>query len=76
MLEISNVLMKSIGIYLFVCYGLYHIEHPKMFKEDRSFREFGLGDNQTLLSFWIVTTLVGISSYYLLLVQEGNYVRD
>ena len=76
MLEVSNVLLKSITIYLLVCYGLYHIKHPMMFNEDGSFKELGLNDDQTLLPFWIATTLVGIGSYYLLLIQEGNYIKD
>ena len=42
MLELSDVLIKSIGIYLLVCFGLYRIKHPKMFKPNGEFRKFGL----------------------------------
>ena len=35
-------LIKSIGIYLLVCYGLYQIKHPKMFDENNGVKNFGL----------------------------------
>jgi hypothetical protein len=75
MLELSDVLIKSIGIYLLVCFGLYRIKHPKMFKPDGDFKNFGLNKDETTTPFWLVTTLVGISTYYLLLVQEGKYMK-
>lgn len=74
MLELSDVLIKSIGIYLLVCFGLYRIKHPKMFKPNGEFKQFGLNKDETTTPFWLVTTLVGISTYYLLLVQEGKYM--
>jgi len=75
MFELSETLLKSIGIYLFVCYGLYKIKHPKMFKESGQFRTFGLNKGETITPFWLVTTLIGITSYYLLLIQNGKYVN-
>ena len=74
MFELSNVLLKSIGIYLLVCFGLYKIKHPKMFKPNGEFRTFGLNKEETTTPFWLVSTLVGLSTYCLLLVQEGNYM--
>ena len=75
MLELSDVLIKSIGIYLLVCFGLYRIKHPKMFKSNGEFRQFGLKKEETTTPFWLVTTLAGISTYYLLLIQEGKYMK-
>ena len=74
MLELSDVLIKSIGIYLLVCFGLYKIKHPKMFKENGQFIRFGLKKEETTTPFWLVTSLVGISTYYLLLVQRKKYI--
>ena len=75
MLELSDVLMKSIGIYLLVCFGLYRIKHPKMFKSNGEFKKFGFKKDETITPFWLISTLAGISTYYLLLVQEGKYVK-
>ena len=74
MLRMNIVLLKSIGIFLLTCFILYRIKHPKMFKPCGSFRTFGLNEDETITPFWLVTTLVGLTSYYLLLIQKGKYV--
>ena len=74
MFELSDVLIKSIGIYLLACFGLYRIKHPKMFKPNGEFRQFGLNKDETTTPFWLVTTLIGLSTYYLLLVRGGKYM--
>lgn len=77
MFNFNEVLLKSVGIYLVACFGLYKIKHPKMFKSNGEFRSFGLNKNkdETTTPFWLITTLVGLSTYYLLLVQQGNFVK-
>tara|TARA_Y100000287_G_scaffold185565_1_gene189180 strand:- start:864 stop:1001 length:138 start_codon:yes stop_codon:yes gene_type:complete len=45
-----------------------------MFKPCGGFRTFGLNEDETITPFWLVTTLVGLTSYYLLLLQDGKYV--
>jgi len=74
MFELSDILIKSIGIYLLACFGLYRIKHPKMFKPNGEFRQFGLNKDETTTPFWLVTTLIGLSTYYVLLVQGGKYM--
>ena len=37
MLNFNEVLVKSIGIYLVACFGLYKIKHPRMFKPNGEF---------------------------------------
>ena len=74
MFEISLTLVKAIGIYLLACIGLYKIKHPRMFKENGEFKCFGLNQDDTTTPFWLVTTLVGLTSYYLLLIQDGKYM--
>ena len=75
MFNFNEVLIKSIGIYLVACFGLYKIKHPRMFKPNGEFRSFGLNKEETTTPFWLVTTLVGLSTYYLLLVHQGNFVK-
>ena len=73
---LNEILMKSILIYLITCFGLYKIQHESMFTEDGELKQFGLDDenNETLFPFWLVSSLIGILSYYLLRIQEGNFV--
>lgn len=74
MFSMNMTLLKSIGFYLLVCFGLYKIQHPRMFKENGEFKNFGLNQDETITPFWLITTLVGISTYYLLLIQDGKYM--
>ena len=74
MFELSDILIKSIGIYLLVCYGLYKIKHPRMFHENGEFKCFGLNKDETITPFWLITTLIGFTTYYLLLIQDGKYM--
>jgi hypothetical protein len=74
MFEMSDILIKSMGIYLLVCYGLYQIKHSRMFHENGEFKCFGLKHDETVTPFWLITTLIGITTYYLLLIQDGKYM--
>ena len=69
-------ILSSVMIYLVTCYLLFSIKHPKMFTKDGNFKSFGLDKDETIIPFWLATTLVGITTYYLLLVQQGNYVKN
>ena len=75
MFNFNEILVKSIFIYFISCFGLYKIKHPIMFHDNGEFKSFGLDTDETRTPFWLVTTLVGLSTYYLLLVQQGNFVR-
>ena len=75
MFEIDATLLKVICIYLMSCYMLYTIKHPKMLHENGDFKSFGLHQDETIYPFWLVTTLIGFTSYYLILVSKGDYVR-
>ena len=65
-LDLNNTLFLTILIYLGSCYFLYNIKHPKMFDENGNFRCFGLNKNETIFPFWLVTTIIGLITYYLL----------
>ena len=72
--EYDESLYIAIFIYLISCYILYTIKHPKMFDEEGHFRCFGLNKNDTIFPFWLVTLMIGLLSYYLLIVRKGEYV--
>lgn len=68
--EEYNVIIKTLIIYLIGCYMLYNIKHPKMFDERDKFRCFGLQREETIYPFWLVTTIIGITTYYLLRIYN------
>ena len=48
------------------------MKHEKMFDSDGNFKCFGLHENETVFPFWLVTTLIGLSSYYFLIIRQDN----
>tara|TARA_B100001287_G_C22606350_1_gene492927 strand:- start:129 stop:278 length:150 start_codon:yes stop_codon:yes gene_type:complete len=46
-----------------------------MFDEDKNFKSFGLNKDETIFPFWLITSLIGISSYYLLVIQNSNNIE-
>ena len=45
-----------------------------MFHENGEFKCFGLKSDETVTPFWLITTLIGFTTYYLLLIQDGKYM--
>jgi len=70
MFDFDEKLVISLFIYLLSCYLLYTVKHPKMFDDNGHFKCFGLHEGETIYPFWLVTTLIGITSYYLLLLRD------
>tara|TARA_E500000178_G_scaffold309008_1_gene323028 strand:+ start:896 stop:1141 length:246 start_codon:yes stop_codon:yes gene_type:complete len=71
MLNLDGNIITALIIYLASCYILYNYKHEKMFDENGNFKTFGLGREETIFPFWLITTLIGISCYYFLIIR-GN----
>jgi len=72
MFDMDEKLIMAILIYLGSCYILYGFKHPKMFDEKGNFKCFGLSKNETVFPFWLVTTMIGLISYYLIIIVKGE----
>ena len=72
MFEYDSNLVYAVGIYLASCYGLYLLKHEKMFDDEGNFKTFGLHKNETVFPFWLVTTIIGLFSYYMLVIQNKD----
>ena len=72
MVDFDSNLFTTIVIYLIACYILYNLKHPKMFDEEGNFKCFGLNKNETVFPYWLVTTLIGLSSYYFLVIRNNH----
>jgi hypothetical protein len=74
MFEFSENLLYSIGVFLGICYILYHTKHPKMFDESGNFRKFGLKPHETVFPFWLVTLVVALAFYTYFVTRGVNFV--
>tara|TARA_B100000212_G_scaffold296967_1_gene240537 strand:+ start:1328 stop:1552 length:225 start_codon:yes stop_codon:yes gene_type:complete len=74
MIELNNNLKISIVIVLLSSYILYDKKPRIMFNDDGSFKQFGLKSNETIYHFVIIITIIGLTTYYGLLLKEGKYV--
>jgi hypothetical protein len=69
-------ILSALMIYLITCYLLFSIKHPKMFEKNGDFKTFGLQEDQTIFPFWLVTSVIGLFSYYLILVTNGDFMSE
>ena len=75
MVNFDKNLITSIIIYLSSCAIFYNYKPEKMFDEDKNFKSFGLNKDETIFPFWLITSLIGISSYYLLVIRNSNNIE-
>ena len=74
MIQLNDNLKKALLAMLVTSYLLYDQKHDIMFKEDGSFKNFGLRNDETICHYLLIITLVGLTTYYYLLLKEGRYV--
>jgi len=72
MVDFDSNLVLAIIIYLGSCYVLYNYKHKKMFDENGNFKSFGLSNDETVSPYWLVTSLIGLSSYYFLIMRSNH----
>jgi hypothetical protein len=72
MVDFDSNLVLAIIIYLGSCYVLYNYKHKKMFDENGNFKSFGLNNDETVSPYWLVTSLIGLSSYYFLIMKSNH----
>ena len=70
MFDLDKSLMTAIVVYGLACFALYQYKHPKMFDAQGNFKCFGLHKNETVFPFWLVTTVIGLSTYYVLVLKD------
>ena len=69
-------ILSALMIYLITCYLLFSIKHPKMFEKNGDFKTFGLQEDQTIFPLWLGTSVIGLVSYYLILVTNGDFMSE
>jgi len=74
MIQLNNNLKLAIIVMLLTSYILYDKKPDIMFHDDGKFKNFGLKRDETICHYLLIITLVGFTTYYYLLIKEGNYV--
>jgi len=74
MIQLNNNLKLAIIVMLLTSYILYDKKPDIMFHDDGKFKDFGLKRDETICHYLLIITLVGFTTYYYLLIKEGNYV--
>jgi|TARA_B110000902_G_C14020433_1_gene480092 uncharacterized membrane protein YjjP (DUF1212 family) len=74
MFDFDENLIFALLIYLGSCYLFYQLKHTKMFTKEGQFKSFGLSKNETTFPYWLVTTMIGLFSYYLLVMKKTDYM--
>ena len=69
-MNFDSNLVTAIIIYLGSCYALYNFKHSKMFDESGNFKTFGLGKDETVFPYWLVISIIGLTSYYIITIYE------
>ncbi len=74
MIELTDNLKITIVLVLIVSYFLYDRKPKCMFKDDGTFKQFGLTKDETITPFFIIITIIGFTTYYALILKDGKYV--
>ena len=74
MFNLDSNLITALVIYLGSCFVFYTYKYDKMFDESGDFKSFGLGQDETVFPYWLVTSMIGISSYYFLVMRQPDYM--
>ena len=73
-MKFTNDIKMVIIFFVIICFGLYTLKPSFMFKEDNSFKQFGLTRDKTIYPFWLVTLLMGIIIYLCIIVKNNDYI--
>ncbi len=74
MFEFDSRLQQVLVIYLFINVFIYYYKPEFCFDKDGNFKNFGVGDNKTILPFWLVTLSISLLVYIYLCIKSDDFV--
>ena len=74
MISFDSTMQKTMFVYFVGAYLLYQSKHPSMFTEDKRFKSFGVGKEKTVTPFWLVSLVIGLTSYLYFVVRSDDFV--
>jgi len=73
MFDFDENLILSLIFYFGACLTLYNMKLPVMFEDNGDFKSFGLDPDETIYPYWLVTSMIGLLSYYILVLRESQF---
>jgi len=72
----KNATTLSIALFAVIYFLLSTYKPGFIFSKDGNIREFGVGQsNKTILPLWLVSLLLGILSYFLIMVTSTSIMK-
>ena len=60
----NNIVVVSIGLFMFLFFSIYLMKPAFLFEEDGGIRHFGIGNyKKTIIPVWLFSILLGIICY-------------
>jgi hypothetical protein len=57
----------SLGLYFALVFGLLYMKPSFIFTDDGELKQFGTGENKTLMPLWLAMCILGMVSYLFVL---------
>ena len=70
----DNKLKMSILAILVSGYFIHEMKLPCFYDDQGRFREFGLGNEDTILPLWLALTIIGLMVYCYIIFSQGKYI--
>ena len=61
---VENSLIRAIVIFIIIFVIVYYVRPGISFNNDNTIKQFGIGENQTILPIWFMAIIIAIFSYY------------
>ena len=74
MFEIDKNLQNTILLYILFCIVIYKNKHRYFFKKNGEFKSFGIGENKTIIPYWLVCIVFGLVIYLVISVKNDDFV--
>jgi len=75
MLDLDENLKYIILLFILFSYLLYQLKLDSMFNKDGSFKQFGLGENKTILPYWLSILLLCPVIYIYIISNNDDFLN-
>ena len=74
MFTIDSNLQKTILFFIILSFVIYNMKPKFFFKENNDFKDFGIGNDKTIVPYWLFTLVVGLLFYLIMCIKNDDFV--